>query len=86
MQHLDELASYPMNGREIRNSITTGRQLAKFMKEKMMYSHVKRAIGVAEKFDKYLAEVREADVEETGGRGLDGRYSDDFFARQEQLR
>jgi AAA+ superfamily predicted ATPase len=86
MQHLDELASYPMNGREIRNSITTGRQLAKFMKEKMMHSHLKRAIGVAEKFDKYLAEVREADVEETGGRGVDGRYSDDFFARQEQLR
>ena len=86
VHHLDELAAYPMNGREIRNSITTGRQLARFMKEKMTYSHLKRAIGVAEKFDKYLAEVREADVDESSGRGLDGRYSDDFFARQEQLR
>ncbi|KAK4250457.1 hypothetical protein C7999DRAFT_11704 [Corynascus novoguineensis] len=84
--HLDELALYPMNGREIRNSITTARQLAKFMKEKMKYSHLKRAIGVAEKFDRYLAEVREGDVNGTGGRGTDGRYSDDYFARVDQVR
>jgi len=84
--HLDELAAHPMNGREIRNSITTGRQLAKFLKEKMTYSHLKKAIGVAEKFDQYLAEVREADVDESGVMGVNGRYTDDFFARQEQLR
>ena len=84
--HLDELASYPMNGRQIRNSITTARQLAKFMKEKMTSSHLKRTISVAEKFDRYLAEVREADVDGAGGRGADGRYSDDFFARVDQLR
>ncbi|KAK3986121.1 putative AAA domain-containing protein [Cladorrhinum sp. PSN332] len=90
--HLGELASYPMNGREIRNSITTGRQLAKFTKERMTFKHLKRAIGVAEKFDRYLAEVREGEVDEDEGgggvavRGKDGRYTDEFFARSDQIR
>ncbi|RYP19936.1 hypothetical protein DL765_003084 [Monosporascus sp. GIB2] len=84
--HTDELAQYPMNGRQIRNSITTGRQLAKFKKKKMTFTHLKRAITVAEKFDSYLASVREADVEESGGRGADGRYSDEYFARSDQIR
>ncbi|RYP70581.1 hypothetical protein DL771_005400 [Monosporascus sp. 5C6A] len=84
--HTDELAGYPMNGRQIRNSITTGRQLAKFMKKKMTFTHLKRAITVAEKFDSYLASVREADVEECGRRGVDGRYSDEYFARSDQTR
>ncbi|RYP48467.1 hypothetical protein DL768_005669 [Monosporascus sp. mg162] len=53
LSHMDELAWYPMNGRQIRNSITTGRQLAKFMKKKMTFTHLKRAIAVAEKFDRY---------------------------------
>ncbi len=84
--HMDELAAYEMNGREIRNSITTGRQLAKYMKEKMTFAHLKRAIGVTEKFDRYLAEVREADVDDAGGRGTDGRFSDEYFARVDQVR
>jgi AAA+ superfamily predicted ATPase len=84
--HVDELALYKMNGREIRNSITTGRQLAKYMREKMTSSHLKRAICVTEKFDRYLAEVREADVDGAGGRGNDGRFSDEYFARVDQVR
>ncbi|KAM5351088.1 hypothetical protein ACJ41O_003811 [Fusarium nematophilum] len=83
--HLDELAEYPMNGRQIRNSITTARQLAKHMERKMTFSHLKRAITVADKFDRYLADVREADVEEDG-RGENGRYTDEFFARSDQIR
>ncbi|KAJ3545948.1 hypothetical protein NM208_g2244 [Fusarium decemcellulare] len=84
--NLDELVKYPMNGRQIRNSITTARQLAKYMKRKMTYSHLKRAITVADKFDKYLADVQEGDVEECGGRGEDGRYSPEYFARVDQVR
>ncbi|KAL8381577.1 hypothetical protein RB595_005724 [Gaeumannomyces hyphopodioides] len=86
--HMDELAGYEMNGREIRNSITTGRQLAKYMKEKMTFGHLKRAIGVTEKFDRYLAEVREreADADDAGGRGADGRFSADYFARVDGTR
>ncbi|KAL8314031.1 hypothetical protein RB597_006447 [Gaeumannomyces tritici] len=84
--HMDELAGYEMNGREIRNAITTGRQLAKYMKEKMTFGHLKRAIGVTEKFDRYLAEVREADADGAGERGADGRYSAEYFARADGTR
>lgn len=84
--HIDELASYPMNGRQIRNSITTARQLAKYRKKMMTFTHLKQAINAAEKFDSYLADVREADVEKAGARGVDGRYSDEYFARTDGIR
>ncbi|KAK2730733.1 AAA family ATPase [Colletotrichum kahawae] len=84
--HIDDLTRYPMNGRQIRNTITTARQLAKFMEEKMSFLHLQRTIAITKKFDQYLADVREADVEEHGGRGLDGRYSDEYFARSDQIR
>ncbi|TIC89995.1 putative 26S protease regulatory subunit-like protein [Colletotrichum higginsianum] len=84
--HIDELTKHPMNGRQIRNTITTARQLAKFMGNKMVFSHLQRTIAITNKFDEYLADVREADVEEHGGRGLDGRYSDEYFARSDQIR
>ncbi|KAK1706643.1 hypothetical protein BDP67DRAFT_547794 [Colletotrichum lupini] len=84
--HIDELTKHPMNGRQIRNTITTARQLAKFMGKKMVFSHLQRTIAITNKFDEDLADVREADVEEHGGRGLDGRYSDEYFARSDQIR
>ncbi|KAK1454888.1 hypothetical protein CMEL01_03648 [Colletotrichum melonis] len=84
--HIDELTKHPMNGRQIRNTITTARQLAKFMGKKMVFSHLQRTIAITNKFDEYLADVREADVEEHGGRGLDGRYTDEYFARSDQIR
>ncbi|KAL3297297.1 TOB3 (member of AAA-ATPase family) [Colletotrichum asianum] len=84
--HIDELTRHLMNGRQIRNTITTARQLAKFMGKKMVFSHLQRTIAITNKFDQYLADVREADVEEHGGRGLDGRYSDEYFARSDQIR
>ncbi|KAK7753900.1 hypothetical protein SLS62_003997 [Diatrype stigma] len=71
--HLGDLASYSMNGRRIRNSTTTERQLAKCKKKKMTFTYLKSATTVAEVFDKCLADVRKGDVEdqETGGRGED---------------
>lgn len=84
--HIDELVSYPMNGRQIRNSITTGRQLAKYQKKKMTFTHLKRAIVVSEKFDEYLKVVMEADVEDIGVKGEDGRYTDEFLARTDRVR
>jgi AAA+ superfamily predicted ATPase len=83
--NLDELSRYEMNGRQIRNSITTARQLAKYRGKKMNFSHLKRAITVAEKFDRYLADVQEG-IYEGGGRGEDGRYSDESIARQDGVR
>ncbi|KAF5484707.1 putative AAA domain-containing protein [Colletotrichum siamense] len=84
--HIDELTRHPMNGRQIRNTITTARQLAKFMGKKMVFSHLQRTMAITNKFDQYLADVREADVEEHGGRGLYGSYSDEYFARSDQIR
>jgi SpoVK/Ycf46/Vps4 family AAA+-type ATPase len=83
--HMGDLAKYSMNGRQIRNSITTARQLAKFKDKKMTYTHLKRAITVAEKFDQYLADVRESNIEECN-QPVNGRYSDDYIARVEQIR
>lgn len=53
-RHLAELAAHEINGREIRNAITMGRQLAKFKYESMSYKHLKYVIGVSRKFNKYL--------------------------------
>lgn len=86
ISHLDELVCYPMNGRQIRNCITTARQLAKFKQRRMTFAHLKRAITVGEKFDKYLGSVREAEPDDSGGAKVDGRYTDEYFARSDQIR
>lgn len=57
--NLDELAKIEMNGRQIRNSLTTARQLAQFKKQRMNYEHLKHVIGIAAEFDAYLIEVQE---------------------------
>lgn len=57
--YISELAEFNMNGREIRNAITTARQLAKFKKEQMNYSHLQHVIAVSSKFDRYLSLVQE---------------------------
>jgi hypothetical protein len=58
-QHLDELAEAHLNGREIRNAISTARQLAMFYREPMQFKHLKSVIGEAQKFDDYLLELRD---------------------------
>ncbi|KAF1995862.1 P-loop containing nucleoside triphosphate hydrolase protein [Amniculicola lignicola CBS 123094] len=65
-----KLAKIEMNGRQIRNAITTARQLAKFKNQRMDYNHLKHVIKASEKFDKYLTSVREA-------------VTDDQLAREE---
>lgn len=55
--YLKELSDYELNGRQIRNAITTARQLAKFKRETMSYAHLKHVIDVASKFDTYLGDL-----------------------------
>ncbi|XXH01512.1 hypothetical protein Hte_007872 [Hypoxylon texense] len=55
--YLKELSNYELNGRQIRNAITTARQLAKFKRETMSYAHLKHVIDVASKFDTYLGNL-----------------------------
>ncbi|KAK0752062.1 hypothetical protein B0T18DRAFT_403997 [Schizothecium vesticola] len=69
-RHLAELAAHEMNGREIRNAITTGRQLAKFKHESMSYKHLKHVIGVSRKFNKYLESGDYTDDQNAWGRGI----------------
>ncbi|EPE33628.1 P-loop containing nucleoside triphosphate hydrolase [Glarea lozoyensis ATCC 20868] len=63
--HTKELAAYNMNGRHIRNAITTARQLARYKKAPMSYADLVHVINVAGKFDKYLLEMH-AGVSEDG--------------------
>ncbi|PYI06177.1 P-loop containing nucleoside triphosphate hydrolase protein [Aspergillus sclerotiicarbonarius CBS 121057] len=71
--YIPELAEKDMNGRQIRNSITTARQLAKFKGRNMSYEDLKHVIGVASEFDQYLFEVKE-------------KLTDDVIARESGLR
>ncbi|KAF5693478.1 AAA family ATPase [Fusarium globosum] len=72
-RHLADLAEEQMNGRQIRNAITTARQLAKFKGERMTYRHLEHVIRISRKFDKYLEKVRDS-------------YTDDQVAREEGIR
>jgi hypothetical protein len=71
--YLNELADYELNGRQIRNVITTARQLANFRKKPMSFEHLKHVVNVSSKFDKYLKTVQEG-------------YSDDQVARGDGIR
>ncbi|KAK8043796.1 AAA family ATPase [Apiospora phragmitis] len=55
--HMDELAAYEMNGRQIRNSLATARQLAVFERETLDWDRIKNAIEVAGDFNNYIKEV-----------------------------
>ena len=57
--HIDVLSDYNMNGRQIRNAVTTARQLAVHKKEKMNFKHVNHVIKVAQKFERYILDVHE---------------------------
>ncbi|ERF73697.1 hypothetical protein EPUS_00951 [Endocarpon pusillum Z07020] len=59
MDHIDDLSKKDMNGREIRNAITTARQLAQFKGAPFCYSHLNHVIGVSSRFGKYLKDLRD---------------------------
>lgn len=85
--HLGDLAEYVMNGRQIRNAITTARQLAEFRGRRTNFASPKKTIGMSEKFDIYLAEVREGDAREFLHNGKEGaQRSEDIIAREHELR
>ncbi|KAH7026713.1 AAA family ATPase [Microdochium trichocladiopsis] len=58
MDHLYELAKVDMNGREIRNAMTTVRQLAQFKEKALSYSHLNHVLRVNGKFGRYLSDLR----------------------------
>ena len=52
--HLDELAEERMNGRQIRNAITTARVSAEWSRRVLTYPLLKETIEIAGRFDRYL--------------------------------
>ena len=57
-QHIKALAKHDMNGRQIRNALTTARQLAQYKGEKMNSRHLKHSINVSGKFEQYLKSLK----------------------------
>ncbi|KAI9661876.1 MAG: hypothetical protein M1821_009115 [Bathelium mastoideum] len=58
-RHVGDLARYVLNGRQIRNVLTTGRQLARYEKKPLTFERLKRVIDLSSRFDKYLKDVND---------------------------
>lgn len=70
---VDRLAEQELNGRQIRNTIKTARQLAAHKKEAVLQvSHLEHVIKVANEFERYIVETR--------------GHTDDQFARDARWR
>jgi len=65
--HMDELSGYEINGRQIRNALTTARQLALFEREPLDWERIKDSIEVASDFNRYIKEVH-GDTDEQWSR------------------
>jgi SpoVK/Ycf46/Vps4 family AAA+-type ATPase len=52
------LARHELNGRQIRNTINTARQLARYKQETLRYKHVDQAIRNVIEFEKYVTDLR----------------------------
>ncbi|KAH7078573.1 hypothetical protein FB567DRAFT_534215 [Paraphoma chrysanthemicola] len=71
--HLEELQSLEINGRQIRNAITTARQYADWKGKPMNYGHLTIALDVAAEFNDYSEKLR-------------GGLTDDQIAEEEGIR
>ncbi len=58
--NINNLSKEEMNGRQIRNAITTARQYAEFKDKPLNYEVIKKVITVAGRFDRYLHDVKKA--------------------------
>lgn len=75
--HLHDLKEEGMNGRQIRNAITTARQYAKWQETTLDYKILKKVIDVSGRFDKYLTKLHggltEGQLAEDEGLRLGGK-------------
>ena len=69
---LDDLAGKALNGRQIRNVLTTARQLALFNNERLAWKQLEQALSVSSDFNEYLQHMQ--------------GHSDDQRARDSGLR
>jgi SpoVK/Ycf46/Vps4 family AAA+-type ATPase len=61
---LPVLSRHALNGRQIRNTVNTARQLARYKKETLRYVHINQALRVVDEFEKYVTEVHGHEDEE----------------------
>lgn len=71
-RRLDELANHEMNGRQIRNVVTTARQLALYKRESLGWEHLELTMKTAADFNRYIQNVQ--------------GHTDEQWAREEKLR
>jgi len=72
-KHIDDLAKNALNGRQIRNVITTARQLAIFRKQELDYKSLQDVIKTSSMFDQYLLELNEGNSDDVIARGMGNR-------------
>lgn len=56
--HINELARRELNGRQIRNIISTARKLATYRKQPLCYKHLQQVMEEADKFEEYIVGLR----------------------------
>jgi SpoVK/Ycf46/Vps4 family AAA+-type ATPase len=64
---------HSLNGRQIRNTINTARQLATYKKETLGYEHISRAAGVVDDFEKHVLNVHDGHDDEEYARTMGNR-------------
>lgn len=69
-RNIEILSEQPLNGRQIRNAITTARQLALFEKCKLNFTHLQESIRVSGQFDEYLQELHGPDDRRMQNEGI----------------
>lgn len=70
--HLEELSEREMNGREIRNALTSARQLASYKGVTLQWKHLQETLKIGKVFIDYLRDIH--------------GHTDEDWAREERLR
>ena len=58
------LAQHKLNGRQIRNTLNTAQQLAKFKNESLKYRHIEKAIRNVLNFEDYITTLHDGESHE----------------------
>ena len=69
-RHIEDLAKNELNGRQIRNAITTARQFSRYQEKELDYAILRQVIKIALKLDKQTTEMH-------GGMSDDARKRED---------
>lgn len=68
--YANDIAAAELNGREIRNALSTARRLALFRKQRLAVDHVKQVVDISSRFTKYLDQTHQvSDAERQKERG-----------------